>query len=66
MRSIGWDPAILGNLNFPDSIGSKENIYGGPDLELNSTIDYGSYEDGSDYGSYEDGYKGYLIMKCEK
>ena len=57
MRSIGWDPAILENLNFPDSIGSKENIYGGPDLELNSTIDY---------GSYEDGYKGYLIMKCEK
>ena len=53
MRSIGWDPAILGNPNFPDSNN------GGPELVLNSTIDYGSYE----YSSYED--TGYLMMKCE-
>ena len=59
MRSIGWDPAILGNPNFPDFIGSKENNYGGPESVLNSTIDYGSYEDGIYY-------TGYLIMKCEK
>ena len=38
--------------------------------ELNSTIEYGSYEETTpfviDYGDYEDGYRGYLIMKCEE
>ena len=50
---------------MPDLIGSKENNY-----ELNSTIEYGSYEDTTafviDYGAYEDGHTGYLLMKCEK
>ena len=49
---------------MPDLIGSKENNY-----ELNSTIEYGSYEDTTafviDYGDYEDG-TGYLIKKCSK
>ena len=46
---------------MPDFVGSKENNY-----ELNSTIEYGSYEETStyviDYADYEE----YLIMKCEK
>ena len=38
--------------------------------ELNSTIEYGSYEETTafviDYSYYEHGYTGYIIMKCEK
>ena len=50
--------------NLPDFIRSKENNH-----ELNSTFEYGSYEDSTvfviDYGDYEDG-TGYLIKKCSK
>ena len=57
-----WD---LLTFNFPDLIGFKES-----NSELNSTIEYGSYEETTpfviDYGDYEDGYTGFLIMKCEE
>ena len=52
MRSIGWDPTILGNPNFSD--------------ELDSTFEYGSYKETTDFVIDYGDYEGYLIMKCEK